>query len=90
MAAQTGSEITVKVCFAPGMDQPILIDIDSPVRPPADLYSWFSFPEMRKDINNQNINYDPALLGTFYNPALSFNRPKAFRHDNPEGFGSKT
>jgi len=75
LSAQTGREVTVKVCYAPGMDQPILIDVETPVRPPADLFSWFSFPEMRKDIHNENIDYDPALLGTFYNTGLTFNQP---------------
>lgn len=66
-------EAFVSVCFAPGIMTPMDISIRSSVRPHTDAYAYFDFREIRKSMNILNLEYDPVLLGTFYNSTLGFN-----------------
>ncbi len=68
-----GGEVFVRLCYAPGMYEPLDISIGASVRPHEDPYSFFDFREMRKSMDIQNMDYDLAKLGTFYNGELGFN-----------------
>jgi S-adenosylmethionine synthetase len=67
----------VRLCYAPGLEAPILIDIQSDVRPHIPVREYFSCHNMLEDLQTENLNYDLDGLGTFYNPSLHFNAPHA-------------
>jgi S-adenosylmethionine synthetase len=64
-------EALVRVCFAPGMDEPLSVDIVSDRRPHAPAQEFFRFDNMRRNIRTSDLSYDLALLGGFYNMGLS-------------------
>lgn len=66
-------EVIVKICYAPGLDEPLTVDIVSDKRPKGDIYKLFSFSEMKKSILASDLDYDLISLGSFYNDRLSFN-----------------
>jgi len=67
------AEALVWVCYAPGMDEPLSIDISASRRPAADPEAFFRFSSMREKVSVSDLDYDLTALGTFYNPGLSFN-----------------
>lgn len=72
---RTGSpEALVRVCYAPGFDEPLSIDISASRRPSADPEAFFRFSSMRERLSLSDLDYDLTALGTFYNPGLSFNQ----------------
>lgn len=73
LVSKGSSEALVSVCYAPGVNTPININISSEVKPHTDPYDYFKFSEMHKQINCVDLQYDIYTLGTFYNPELSFN-----------------
>jgi S-adenosylmethionine synthetase len=74
MVMNGSKEALVKVCFAPGIDEPLSIDIVSDKRPLVNPDEYFRFSTMKKMINPNDIFYNLNELGTFYNSGLSFNR----------------
>ena len=67
------TEAIVKVCYAPGVNEPFDINIKSNVKLHIDTYQFFNFNEAHKLIDCNDLNYDLIGLGTFYNTKLSFN-----------------
>lgn len=74
MVQNGAKESLVKVCFAPGMDEPLSVDIISDKRPLMNPEKYFSFSNMRKLINISDMDYDTLRLASFYNQFLSFNK----------------
>ncbi len=68
-----GGEVFVRLCYAPGMYEPLDISISSAAKPHTNPAAFFDFREMRKRMDVQNMDYDLAKLGTFYNGELGFN-----------------
>jgi S-adenosylmethionine synthetase len=68
-----GGEVFVRLCYAPGMFEPLDISISSAAKPYTNPAAFFDFREMRKSMDVQNMDYDLAKLGTFYNGELGFN-----------------
>lgn len=66
-------EALVRICYAPGMDESLSIDISASRRPESDPEAFFRFSAMRERISVSDLDYDLTELGTFYNPGLSFN-----------------
>lgn len=73
MVLNGSKEAIVKVCFAPGMNEPLSIDIESDKRPAVFADDYFLFSTMRSKINISDMNYDFRQLCGFYNSELSFN-----------------
>lgn len=73
LVAKGSSEALVSVCYAPGVNTPININISSEVKPHTDPYDYFKFSEMHRHICCSDLQYDMFSLGTFYNPSASFN-----------------
>jgi len=71
---ENGGEVLLRVCYAPGMDAPLSMDVQVKKKPdfdPARLH----FSNMRQQICLGDLDYDNSTLGTFYNPSLScYNR----------------
>lgn len=74
LVARGSKEAFVSVCFAPGMEAPMDVIINSDVKPTIDPYQYFDFSSMHQLIKCSDLNYDLLKLGTFYNPGMSFNR----------------
>ena len=70
MVKSGASESLIKVCFAPGMDEPLSVDISSDRKPPVSPAMYFRFEEMRQRINLSDMDYDLTRLGSFYNPDI--------------------
>lgn len=68
-------EAQISVCFAPGIDRPIHIDIQSEVRPSVSLEEYFSFSSMRSRLSSQAMEYNLRQLGTYYWNSAWFNSP---------------
>lgn len=68
-----GEEVFIRLCYAPGMHQPLDISISASARPHTNPGNYFNFREMRQRMDINDINYNLAQLGTFYNEKLSFN-----------------
>jgi S-adenosylmethionine synthetase len=66
MVQAGAKEAMVRVCFAPGMEEPLSVDIVSDRRPIKDPYAYFSFSSMRERIEPIDMQYDLRRLGTFY------------------------
>lgn len=76
------TEAIVRVCFAPGMDEALSVDLVADKRPPLDPSEFFSFQQMRQHITIADLDYDLTKLGTFYNRNLSINHLPFLRsHD---------
>ena len=75
LGAGGSDEALVRVCFTPGMDKPLCVDITSSVKPATDPQEFFTFANMKKHITVSDLDYNLAALGSFYNPELSFNKP---------------
>ncbi|NCC73586.1 MAG: hypothetical protein EOM06_09325 [Sphingobacteriia bacterium] len=73
LVSRGSAEAQVTVCYAPGVNEPLNVCIQSSVKPPFPTYQFFNFGEMRQRIHPSNINYNLVKLGTFYNPDLWFN-----------------
>jgi S-adenosylmethionine synthetase len=67
------TEVLVKVCYAPGMEEPLDIILQSDVKPHTDPHAFFGFSRMRDMIDTGLLNYNLEQLGTFYNRELAFN-----------------
>gem|GEM_PF-3554279 len=65
----------IKLCYFPGLSEPLSVDIHSEVRPDLPLQQYFSYDNMADNISTEDLEYDTTQLGTFYNENLSFNRP---------------
>ncbi len=75
LVAHGSEEALVSVCYAPGVNEPLHISINSSVKPPVPQYEFFNFEEMSKRIQPANLSYNLLQLGTFYNPDMWFNQP---------------
>ena len=64
-------ESMIRLCYAPGMEEPLSVDIVSDRRPPSDPKAFFSFTKMRERIDPADLQYDLKRLGTFYNNTLT-------------------
>ena len=64
-------EAIVKVCFAPGMNEPLSIDISADKRPLLNAEEFFLFDTMKSWVNVEDVNYNVRELGTFYNDSFS-------------------
>ena len=73
MVKNGSREATVIICFAPGMNEPLSIDIASDKRPHVDAEEYFLFSCMKERIDLGDMNYNLRELGSFYNQTLSFN-----------------
>jgi S-adenosylmethionine synthetase len=73
MVKAGATEAIVRVCFAPGIEEPLSIDITSDRRPLTDEHTFFRFSDMRDRIRVTDMDYDLAKLGSFYNEAVSVN-----------------
>jgi S-adenosylmethionine synthetase len=67
-------EALVKVCYAPGIEDAIQIDIVADKRPQINQKEFFNFSTMKRNCAHANINYDFSKLGSFYNEQLDFNK----------------
>ena len=72
-------EVTIRLCYAPGLQSPMQIECDMDVKPLVDLSTYFQVRSMRQRIPISDINYSAEKLGTFYNQNLSFNQPHTHR-----------
>lgn len=66
-------EAQVAVCFAPGLDQPLSIDLQCSHRPQVSLQDYFSFSVMRSKLDLKAIDYGLDALGSFYWKEAWFN-----------------
>jgi S-adenosylmethionine synthetase len=73
--ASGAESAVVKVSFAPGIDAPLSVFIQSNQTAYTPLEPFFKASEMRRRINPALLHYDLLKLGTFYNNELSFNNP---------------
>lgn len=85
MVMNGSKESIIKICFAPGIDAPISIDISSDKRPHSDPEKFFDSKNMRANINIRDMNYDVISLGSFYNGGMSFNKIDSLLHTNQNG-----
>jgi hypothetical protein len=76
LVAHDSAEAFASVCYAPGMNTPLDINIKSDVKQHTDAYQFFDFTEMHKLIQCNYLDYDLLRLGTFNNLALEFNKVK--------------
>lgn len=75
LSCRSGGEVIVQLCYAPGLNRPLSVDIRSEIRPELPVYEFFSFDSMLENISLADLDYDCKQLGSFYNPNLSFNQP---------------
>lgn len=68
-------EVILKVCYAPGMESPLSVDIQTDKRPIQNAKNFFKYSEMKKQVQLKDIGYDIDKLGSYYNSAMSFNIP---------------
>lgn len=71
MVDQGAKESLIRVCYAPGLEEPLSIDIVSDKRPHRSPKDFFRFPNMRRNIRLADMDYDLRTLGGFYNMGLS-------------------
>lgn len=74
---QGAKEARVQVCFAPGLGKPLLVDIQSSVRPHRDPYTYFNFECMQDTVCPSDLHYDLSAGAGFYNHTLSHARMDA-------------
>lgn len=67
-------EVMVRVCYAPGKDDPLSIDIQSDKSPTQNAREFFRYSSMRSRLRIEDIHYELNQLGSFYNPAMTFNQ----------------
>jgi S-adenosylmethionine synthetase len=72
MVREGAKDALIRVCYAPGMDDPLSIDIASDKKPQTDPKAFFRFSNMRECIDLRDLEYDDLALGSFYNIHLSF------------------
>ncbi len=65
-------EALVRICFAPGMAEPLMIDLKTDRRPELDAREYFKFDNMRERAVESDLEYRLIDLGTFYNDNLSW------------------
>lgn len=65
----------VQVSFAPGIDTPLSVHLESNQAPYTSLEQYFIASGMRGRKNPHHLQYNLFKLGTWYNNELSFNRP---------------
>ena len=70
------TEVQISICYAPNINTPLEVYLNSSVKPAIDLYEYFNFKEMYNRTNTNLLNYNLFKLGTFYNSELSFNKPE--------------
>lgn len=70
MVRNGAKEALVRVCYGPGMEEPISVDVVSDRRPFTEPKDFFSFTQMRQRIDLLDMQYDLRRLGTFYNSGI--------------------
>jgi S-adenosylmethionine synthetase len=65
-------EALVRICYAPGMKDPLMIDLKTDRRPQLDARDYFRFDNMRERVIESDLEYGLLELGTFYNDTLSW------------------
>lgn len=73
MLQNGAKDALIRICYAPGMDDPLSVDIASDKKPHANPKAFFRFSSMRKRIDLRDLDYDAYGLGSFYNGELGFN-----------------
>ena len=73
MVKAGAKESLVRVCYAPGMEEPLAVDIVSDRRPHEDPKAYFNFSRMRERIDLRDMDYDLRRLGGFYDGGLGMN-----------------
>jgi S-adenosylmethionine synthetase len=66
-------EVIVKVCYAPGVDDPLSVDIQTDKRPSLNASNFFNYSEMKKKVELKDMGYDIVKLGSYYNSEMGFN-----------------
>ena len=75
LVQQGATEARVQVCFAPGLPDPLLVDIQSPIRPREDPKTYFNFENMQRFVQPADLHYHLPAGAGFYNHALSHAQP---------------
>jgi len=71
-SVRLGATVTrIYAGYAPGMDKPLSIDLQSDKPPHTDLQARLQFQEMHRGVRISDLDYDLRRLGTFYNPDIS-------------------
>lgn len=71
MVRAGAQESLVRVSYAPGLEEPLSVDIIADKRPHSSPQEFFSFSNMRKNIRIDDLSYDLQKLGGFYNMGMS-------------------
>jgi S-adenosylmethionine synthetase len=66
-------EAQVSICFGPGLEQPLSIDLQCSHRPLVSLNDYFSFSVMRSKIDLHAMDYGLETLGSYYWKEAWFN-----------------
>ncbi len=67
MVMNGAKESMVKVCYAPGINEPLSIDIMSDKRPSLNAEEFFNFTGMKRRLDIEYLNYKLDNIAGFYN-----------------------
>ncbi|MGI9190477.1 MAG: methionine adenosyltransferase domain-containing protein [Chitinophagaceae bacterium] len=67
----------VQVSYAPGIDTPLSVVLQSNQPAYTSLNNYFNASTMRRQRKTEHLDYSLFKLGTFYNEELSFNNPSS-------------
>lgn len=67
MVKNGAKESIVRVCYAPGVNEPLSIDIVSDKRPTLNAEKYFNFTGMKERLNIDYLNYKFDNIAGFYN-----------------------
>lgn len=76
LVAQGANYAEVRLAYAPGIDEPLSVQIHTNATLQTNYETHFNAANMRKNIHREHAEYNLSQLGTFYNPNLSFNMPR--------------
>jgi len=74
MVKQGAEDVTINLCYAPGLSKPMDITIQSSRRPHSDPYAYFESSNLSAQVEHSWLDYDLFKLGTFYNPYIGIHK----------------